>query len=84
MSEAGHDLHAVFPDAAEALHRLKLSDPLFQSVADEYHALTREIVRIEEGLDAAGDTRLEEMKKQRLGLLDRISDMIAAESGASV
>ena len=80
MSEAGHDLHSLFPDAAEALHRLKTDDPHFQSLSAEYHDLTREIVRIEEGVEAGADARLEDMKKQRLGLLDQISGMIAAAS----
>ncbi|MFO1260506.1 MAG: DUF465 domain-containing protein [Sphingomonadaceae bacterium] len=77
MSEAGHDLHSIFPEAAEALHSLKLGNAHFRSLSDQYHDLTREIVRIEEGVDAAGDIRLEDMKKQRLGLLDQISGMIA-------
>ena len=83
MSEAGHDLHSLFPDAGEVLHRLKLDNPVFQSVSDRYHELTREIVRIEEGVDVAGDARLEDMKKERLGLLDQISGMIAAGSAVS-
>lgn len=77
MSEAGHDLNSVFPEAIEALHSLKQDNAHFRSLSDQYHDLTREIVRIEEGIDAAGDARLEDMKKRRLGLLDEISGMIA-------
>ncbi|MCC6482158.1 MAG: DUF465 domain-containing protein [Sphingobium sp.] len=83
MSEAGHDLHSVFPDAAEALHGLKTGNAHFRSLAEQYHDLTREIVRIEEGVDAAGDARLEDMKKRRLGLLDEIAELIAVERRAS-
>lgn len=78
MSEAGHDLHSLFPEAVEALHSLKLGNAHFRTLSDQYHDLTREILRIEEGVEAAGDARLENMKKQRLGLLDQISGMIAA------
>lgn len=82
MSEAGHDLHSIFPDATAALHNLKVGSAHFRALSDQYHELTREIARIEEGVEAASDTRLEDMKKQRLSLLDQISGMIAAEANA--
>ena len=78
MSELGHDLHALFPEQGEALHALKLESPQFRQLAERHHALTQEISRIETGLDAASDDRLEELKKQRLSLLDEVAAMIAA------
>ncbi len=77
MSHVPHELHAEFPDDAETLHQLKLSDAHFQKVSDEYHDVNREIHRIEAEVDHASDQRLEDLKKQRLSLLDEVSQMIS-------
>lgn len=77
MSHVPHDLHAEFADDAEILHRLKLSDPRFQHIAEEYHGVNREIHRIETDLAPAADHHLEDLKKQRLSLLDEVARMIA-------
>lgn len=76
MSHFLHDLHSEFPDDGDILHQLKLSDGRFPTLADEYHAHNKEIQRIENGIDASSDERLEELKKQRLLMLDQMSAMI--------
>lgn len=73
-----HELHDEFPDAAEAIHHLKLTDTHFAKLADQHHATNREIHRIESEVDAASDDRLETLKKERLQLLDDIAAMITA------
>lgn len=78
MSEAGHDLHSLFPDEGAILHRLKVEDAHFRDLADRHHDLELEIRRLEAGLGAASDERAEELKKQRLRLLDEVAEMIAA------
>ena len=82
MSELGHDLQAQFPADKAVLHDLKLENGHFRGLADQYHGLIQEIYRIEGGLDAASDDRLETLKKQRLHLLDDITAMIAARKAA--
>jgi uncharacterized protein YdcH (DUF465 family) len=77
MSDLGHDLHSAFPEDGEILMEFKQESPHFQSLWQRYHDLARPIGRIEGGLDAASDDRLEEMKKQRLAILDEIAGMIA-------
>lgn len=77
MSHTPHDLHAEFPDAAEALHTLKTGNPHFGRLADQYHDLNREIHRIDSGIDAASDDRTEQLKKERLAILDQVSVMIS-------
>lgn len=77
MSHVLNSLHDAFPDAAEVLHQLKVSNAHFQGLADEYHDLNREIHRIESGVEAAADARLEELKKKRLHITDEVSEMIA-------
>ncbi|WP_336957955.1 YdcH family protein [Sphingobium aquiterrae] len=82
MSETGHDLHAEFPADRDALHRLKLENEHFRTLADHYHDVTNDISRIESGLAPASDERLEGLKKQRLSLLDDVAGLIAATKAA--
>jgi len=73
MSHTPNELADVFPDQADALHQLKQTDAHFAKLADQHHALNREIHRIETEIDAASDDRLETLKKERLQLLDEIA-----------
>ena len=81
MSEVGHDLHALFPGEGSHLHALKVESGPFREFAERPHLLSREVDRIESGLDVASDERLDELNKQRLGLLDRVAAMIAERKG---
>lgn len=81
MSEVGHDLHAMFPGDATHLHALKLESGPFRALAERHHLLSREIARIENGFDAASDERIEELKRQRVNLLDEVAAMIAERKG---
>lgn len=82
MSDHGHDLHSAFPADAAALQRLKIERPDFRAIVTRYHDVARIIHRIETGLEPAGDARLEELKKERLALLDRVADLIAERRAA--
>ena len=82
MSEAGHDLHALFPDHGPVLHALKLESPRFRKLADEHHELEVRIKRFEAGLAATSDEELEMLKKKRLSVLDQISALVADEEKA--
>lgn len=82
MSELGHDLHALFPAQRDTLHALKIESEPFRQLAARHHELALEIGRIEAELDPASDSRLEELKKQRLALLDDIAHMIGERQGA--
>lgn len=78
MSHVPHDLHEEFPESAEALHALKVSNAHFAKLADEYHAVNREIHRIESEVAPASDEALEELKKKRLHLKDQIAELLSA------
>lgn len=82
MSHVPHELHDAFPADTATLHRLKQADGRFQTVAERHHELNREIHRIESGVEAASDDRLEDLKKQRLALLDEVAAMIARAKAA--
>jgi uncharacterized protein len=77
MSHTPHDLHSEFPDATDALHSLKEGNPHFGKLAEQYHDLNREIHRIDSGIEPASDDRTEQLKKERLAILDQVAMMIA-------
>ncbi len=78
MSHVAHELHEEFPEAAGALHALKLSNAHFAKLADDYHEVNRELHRIENGIAPASDEATEDLKKKRLHLKDQIAAMLAA------
>lgn len=77
-----NELADAFPDDAEALHQLKLTNAHFAKLAEQHHEVNREIHRIEAEIDAASDDRLEALKKERLHLLDEIAAMLEAAPDA--
>jgi uncharacterized protein YdcH (DUF465 family) len=76
MSHVPHELHDEFPAQAAALHELKMNNPHFRALAERHHDLNHEIHRIEAGVDAASDDRVESLKKERLALLDQVAAML--------
>jgi uncharacterized protein YdcH (DUF465 family) len=73
MSHTPHELTDEFPDHAERIHDLCGSDAHFQKICDDYHTLNREIHRGETDIQPMDDVHLENLKKQRLKLLDEIA-----------
>lgn len=73
MSHTPHELADEFPADSVLIHRLKAADAHFARLAARHHDINREVHRIEAGVEAAGDERLEALKKERLALLDQIS-----------
>lgn len=71
-----HELADTFPADAAALRRLKQEDAHFARLAERHHQVNRAIHRIEAGVEAASDERLEALKKERLHLLDEIAAML--------
>ena len=68
-----HALTREFSGQVEKLHLLRLSDPHFADITDDYTVLNAEIVDLEERGSPASDVCLEDMKKRRLKLLDEIA-----------
>ena len=74
-----NELTAIFKRDRELVTRLKGQDAHFARLADEYHAVNREVHRIEAETEAASDERTEALKKQRLTLLDEITAIVTRE-----
>ena len=78
MNVEHHPLVHEFPEHRDALHQLKLSDAHFARLTEEYETVDKEIVRIEDDIQAASDVTLETLKKQRLQLKDQIYARLTA------
>ena len=73
MTDTPNELAEQFPQAVEKMHELKVSDAHFAKLHDEYHELNRKIHRAETNIEPTDDFHLEDMRKQRLALLDEIA-----------
>lgn len=73
MSHVPHELHEEFPEAADKLHDLKMSDAHFARLADEYHTVNREIHRMETGVEPVADAIEKQKRRHRLALKDQIA-----------
>lgn len=78
MSIDPHDLTHEFPEHKGKIQSLKASNTHFQHLHEQYEAVNKEVVQIEEGVHAAADEHLETLKKQRLLLKDEIGALLAA------
>lgn len=74
-----HDLLHEFPEHKETIHNLKTRDAHFAKLFEEYHELDHEVHRIEQGVENTSDAYLEDRKKQRLLLKDKLYAIIKAE-----
>ncbi len=76
MAHTPNELSDIFPDKADEIHALKLGNNEFAGLFEKYHDLTREIHRGETDVEPMDDFHLEDLRKQRLLLLDRISPFL--------
>ncbi len=73
MTNTPNELSEQFPDAIEKMHGLKMSDTHFAKLFEDYHDLNRAIHRAETNVEPTDDFHMEDMRKQRLAMLDEIS-----------
>src|SRR6266481_5124828 len=67
-----HSILREFPEYRDTVKLLKAGDENFRRMFDEYHTLDEAIYRIEEEIDFATDQEIEELKKRRAWLKDKI------------
>ena len=68
-----HKLREEFPEAIEKLQVLMLDDEEFLKLAAHYTEVNQEIIRIEHEEDHSSDFYLENLKKRRLVLKDKVA-----------
>ena len=76
MSHTPNELIEMFPDHVEKIHSLKTESGEFSKIFDEYHEVTREIHRGETNVEPMDDFRLEGLRKRRLQMLDRVTEIL--------
>ena len=80
MSNTPHDLAEEFPDQREQISALKASNGHFARLAEEYHAVNRQVHRIETRVEPASEDVEEELKRRRVRLKDEIFQMLSGET----
>lgn len=71
-----HELTKEFPEFKDRIHDMKMSNPHFAKLFDEYHLIDRDVLRIEQELDTASDVRTEDLKKKRHALKNTLYQML--------
>ena len=71
-----NEINNMFIEHAENIHALKHENDTFSSIFDEYHDVTREIHRGETNVEPMDDFRMEELRKRRLTMLDRVAAIL--------
>ncbi len=77
MTHTPHELAEEFPEAADKIHALKASDAHFAHLAEDYHAVNREIHRLETRVETASEQYEEGLRKKRMNLKDQIAAILA-------
>lgn len=72
MSNTPHELAEEFPELAEKMSALKVSDAHFAKLAEEYHTLNRAVHRAETNVEPVEQLAEAEMRKKRAALKDEI------------
>jgi len=77
MSNTPNELADMFPNKRDLIHELKVSDPDFAQLTEDYHRVTRAVHRGETNIEPMDDIRMENLRKDRLRLLDTIAGHLA-------
>ncbi len=83
MQVEHHELHHEFPEYIDAMHLLRQSDSYFLQLFDEYHKLTHQVEHLEEEDVPIYDFTIEEMKKKRAKLKDKMYQMLVAQQNST-
>lgn len=76
MTHTPHELAEEFPQDDELIHRLKMNDAHFEKLVDEYHAVNRELHRMETEVEPVSSDTEKHVRERRVHLKDQISDYL--------
>ena len=83
MQVEHHELHRDFPEFLDVMQALRTSDSSFSQMFDEYHKLTSEVEQLEEEDVPVDDFTIEEMKKLRAKLKDKMYKLLVAHRNSN-
>lgn len=75
---APHAIHEEFPNDAEVIHSLKVSDAHFARIIAEYDEINDRVENAAANIEPTDDFHETEMRKKRAALKDEIARMISA------
>jgi uncharacterized protein YdcH (DUF465 family) len=78
MSHTPHELAEEFPEHAQKIHDLKLSNAHFAKLVEEYHEINRAVHRAETNVEPTDELHEGELRKKRMALKDEIWRMLQA------
>ncbi|PKQ12058.1 MAG: hypothetical protein CVT70_11325 [Alphaproteobacteria bacterium HGW-Alphaproteobacteria-1] len=78
MSHTPHELHEEFPQFAGKISELKQADSHFARLAEEYHAVNRQVHRAESLVEPMDDIAEMELRKTRARLKDELYRLLSA------
>jgi len=81
MSHTPHELADEFPEYVDTIHRLKTEDAHFRKMMDEYHAVNREVHRMETEVEAVSSDTEKQSRERRMHLKDEIAQYLKAHAG---
>lgn len=73
-----HDLWHEFPEHHTKIHELKLADPHFKKLFDEYDEVEHQVRRLNNGDDLASDAFKHRKKAKLLHIKDAIFSILAS------
>ena len=78
-----NELTEIFKRDAALVSRLKQDNAHYARLAEEYHTVNRAVHRHETEVEPLADDHAEQLKKQRLVLLDEITAIVTAARAAA-
>ncbi|HMN37710.1 MAG TPA: DUF465 domain-containing protein [Hyphomicrobium sp.] len=77
MSNTPHTLAEEFPGQTDAIHELKVSDPAFAKLLEEYDDVNDQIHLAETNVKPVEHLHEVELRKRRLQIKDAIAEALA-------
>jgi len=77
MSNTPHTLGDEFPDQMEAIHNLKVSDPAFARLLEEYDDVNDQIHLAETKVKPVDQLHEVQLRKRRLQIKDAIAEALS-------
>lgn len=81
MTHTPHELAEEFPEHAETIHRLKMTDSHFSRLVDAYHEVNREVHRMETEVEPVTSDTEKHVRERRVHLKDQIADYLRTHAG---
>lgn len=80
MQVENHPLSVEFPEFKEKIHALKMENPHFAKLFNEYDETDKAVNQAENGVVNLADEALEDLKKARIMLKDQLFQLLQADA----